>query len=207
MQKQLFESFYNGNVEKIIKQVLSKNPSFSYVRNLEGVYEEYLNQKTALRYLIKNNTDADKAKDSVLLDGHKVSACLTCAIIKARLVVNNDVDDDEGSPYSLDDSTRMNEQIALFSGLSCLMEYMIEDKEFLSVDPQEKNTIDLFFPETKYPERSTYLDSLIRGLYYSNLLSSINPLLMAHIYFMIEQYHRKCVELEIVKKLVSDSSK
>lgn len=199
MLRQLFESFYKGNIEKIAKQIVDKNEGFAYHENLDGVYEEYLNQRTALRYLIKSNVASDRENAEILLDGHKVSACITCAIIKARLITNEDVDDSENNMYSLDRSNRLNEQVALLCGLSCLVEYMLEDKDHLYPQSQNGNKISLQFPETKYQDRSTYLDSLVRGLYYSNLLSTINPLLLSHIFFMIEQYHRKCIELDEIK--------
>lgn len=197
MHRQLFEKFYKESVEKIAKQIVSDNQGFSYRCNLDGVYEEYLNQRTALRYLVKSTSVLNKENGSLLLDGHKVSSCITCAITKVRLIVNEHIDDTEKSMYSLNKSNRLNEQLAVLSGLSCLLAYMIEDKECLYVDEADK--IELTFPQTKYPKRSEYLDSLVRGLYYSNLLSNINPLLLSHIYFMIEQYHRKSVELEKMK--------
>lgn len=199
MLRQLFESFYKGNIEKIARQIVEKNTGFSYHENLDGVYEEYLNQRTALRYLIKSNITTDNETTSILLDGHKVAACITCALIKVRLITNERVDDSENDAYSLEKSNRLNEQIALLCGLSCLVEYMFEDKKYLYPQSQVDNKITLLLPETKYQDRSTYLDSLVRGLYYSNLLSTINPLLLSHIFFMIEQYHRKCVELEDFK--------
>lgn len=199
MLRQLFESFYEGNIEKIATQVVSANNGFSYFRNLDGVYEEYLNQKTMLRYLIKSNVDTKEENNSVLLDGHKVAACISCAIIKVRLIVNNHIEDSDDNAYSLDKSYRLNEQVALLSGLSCLLEYMADDEEFLYSEESDKSKTKLIFPKTKYEERSKYLDSLVRALYYSNTLSNINPLLLAHIYFMIEQYHRKCVELNELK--------
>lgn len=200
MLKQLFESFYNGNIEVIAKRVAGANTGFHYTRNLDGVYEEYLNQRTALRYLIKSNIGSNDGNNSILLDGHKVAACITCAIIKVRLITASDIEDSVERSYSLDNSNRLNEQVALLCGLSCLLEYMFEEKEYLFPAAQQNHDkISLIFPQTKYHERSTYLDSLVRGLYYSNLLSTVNPLLLSHIFFMIEQYHRKCVELEDLK--------
>lgn len=199
MLRQLFESFYKGNIETIARQIVEKNTGFSYHENLDGVYEEYLNQRTALRYLIKSNITTDNETTSILLDGHKVAACITCALIKVRLITNERVDDSENNAYSLEKSNRLNEQVALLCGLSCLVEYMFEDKKYLYPQSQVDNKITLLLPETKYQDRSTYLDSLVRGLYYSNLLSTINPLLLSHIFFMIEQYHRKCVEFEDFK--------
>lgn len=200
MRRKLFEKFYSDTIEKIATQVVAHNKGFSYKSNLDGVYEEYLNQKTALRYLVKSHSITSKDKNALLLDGHKVAACITCALVKVRVIANEHVDDTEDEGYALDKSNRLNEQVALLSGLSCLLAYMIEDKVSLTVNETTPNKIELIFPDTKYQDRSAYLDSLVRGLYYSNLLSNINPLLLSHIFFMIEMYHRKCIELEKVKQ-------
>ena len=51
MERSLFENFYRGNIEVIAKKIVGDNldvkkqPKFSYHSNLNGVYEEYLNQK------------------------------------------------------------------------------------------------------------------------------------------------------------------
>lgn len=199
MQRQSFEIFYTGTVDKIAEEITNQNKEFVYCRNLDGVYEEYLNQRTALKYLIKSKSMKSKEADALLLDGHKVSACLTCAITKVRLITCNKINDAEGYMYSLSESNRMNEQLALLCGLSCLLSYMKADDLNLCLNSEDGKRVDLCLPETKYNERSTYLDSLIRGLYYSNLLSTINPLLLSHIFFMIEKYHRKCIEFENFK--------
>lgn len=195
MFRQLFESFYKGNIEIIAQEIAAKNESIAYIANLNGVYEEYLNQKTALKRLVKSATE----QTDNLLDGHKVAACLTCAIIRVRLLVNTHCDDEDENSYSLDKSNRLNEQLAVLSGLSCLLEYMKADDEFLCPKGTDADKTNFIFPKTKYENRSSYLDSLIRGLYYSNITSNINPLLISHIFFMLEQYHRKCVELNDLK--------
>lgn len=202
MIRTLFESFYNGNVDIIAKQIIKSNSDFSYNRNLDGVYEEYLNQKTFLRTLIKNS-DIDDMENSthILLDGHKVSACITCAIIKVRLITNNHIEDDfDNNKYVLDKTFRLNEQVALLSGLSCLLEYMADNKKNLYIDESDNTKTRLIFPETSYEERSSYLDSLIRALHYSNVFSTVNPLLLSNIFFLIEKYHRQSIELARLKK-------
>lgn len=34
MLKQLFESFYEGNIDKIAEQIVSKNDGFLYLKNI-----------------------------------------------------------------------------------------------------------------------------------------------------------------------------
>jgi len=199
MRRELFESFYNEIVSPIAHQLVAKNCDCIYIGNIGGVYEEYLNQKTALKYLIKGNTRNQSDSNDVLLDGHKVASCITCAIIRTRLISSCKSDDPEQYGYELEKSNRLNEQLALLCGLTCLLEYMAADDCYLYSDRFDKSKTKLKFPKTRYEERSTYLDSLVRGLYYSNVISNINPLLLSHIFYMIEQYHRKCIELEEYK--------
>lgn len=89
MLRDLFESFYEGNINKSATQIVANNDGFSYIKNLDGVYEEYLNQKTALRCLIKSSTDNSARKDSDLLDGHKVSTCITCTYLHLSCRIEN----------------------------------------------------------------------------------------------------------------------
>lgn len=198
MQRRLFDSFYKGNIEKIAKEIASNNEGIEYVPNLNGAYEEYLNQKTALKRLIKGFNE-QKDDFEILLDGHKVAACITCAVARVRLLVDISCDDTSENNYTLDTSNRLNEQLAVLSGLSCLLEYMKADDEFLCPEGTNTSATNFIFPKTNYEDRSRYIDSLIRGLYYSNIVSNVNPLLVAHIFFMVEKYHRKCVEFEDFK--------
>ena len=72
MLRRLFDSFYKGNIEKIAKEIAANNEGIAYVPNLNGAYEEYLNQKTALKRLIKGFNE-QKDDLEILLDGHKVA--------------------------------------------------------------------------------------------------------------------------------------
>lgn len=195
MLRQLFEQFYNQNIEVIATKIVGANKEIAYQRNIEGVYEEYLNQRTALRYLIKSKAMQSKEESEMLLDGHKVAACIVCAILKTRLIISCSIEDSEDKPYELRKSNRFNEQLAVLSGLSCLLLYMADDEEYLVPNSDKKDDFVLLLPDTKYEDRSTYLDSLVRGIYYSNLISNVNPLLLSDIFFLLEQFHRKSVEL------------
>ena len=201
MQKVLFEKFYTKNIDVIANDLTSANPEYFYRANLEGVYEEYLNQKTMLKMLLKNDqTSTSTSADAALLDGHKIAACITCAIIKVRLITYKKEEDDEKKrAYSLEKANRLNEQLALLSGLGCLIAFMLDNEENLNLEPLNNGKLELQLPGTYYPERSDYLSSLVRALYYTNTFSSINVLLLANIYFLLDKYHRKSVELEGLK--------
>jgi hypothetical protein len=174
------------------------HPNFRYKPNPDGVYEEYLNQISLFRTLLKHR-DSSVQDNKELLDGHKVAACITAAITKVRIITSGAIEDKHGGLSNLDSSNRMNEQAAVMSGLSCLYEYMLADETNL-ISP-ESGTFRAVFPQTTYksdPKRE-YLESLIRALYYTNVTSSVNPLLLAHVFFFIEVYHRQSVELMKLK--------
>ena len=201
----LFESFYTENIDTIAKEICKANADISYTPNPGGVFEEYLNQKTLLKSLIKKQKDGTESKDAPLLDGHKIAACITCAITKARLVSSSTTEDSEEAPFKLETSSRMNEQIALLSGLTCLLAYMADNETNLYPAGKEGGKIDIVFPKTNYDDGTPYIDSLIRALYYSNVLSVNNPLLLAHIFFFIEKYHRTCIELDNLKEALASA--
>ena len=203
MRRDLFESFYTDGISRLAKEIVEKHPELAYNENLNGVYEEYLNQKTLLKVLLKKTPES---KNSSLLDGHKISACIACAIIKVRLITCSKIEDDSDKvPYLLEKSLRMNEQLALFSGINCLIGFMANDPKNLYYDGKLDH-IELTEPETFYPERSDYWSSLIRALYYTNICSGVNPLLLANIYFLLDRFHRLSVELEGLKKELSKGS-
>lgn len=198
MLRSLFEVFYKKGISPIANEIIEKNPSLTYHENIDGVYEEYLNQKTLLKMLLKGSPENEV---DALLDGHKVAACMTCAIIKVRLITCSKIEDDEANiAYSLEKASRMNEQLAMFSGLNCLMRFMMENTDNLYLDSPEREIVNLTQPTTFYPERSNYWSSLIRALYYTNVCASTNPLLLANIYFLLDAFHRKSVELEKLKR-------
>ena len=192
MERELFENFYKGNIEPIVHEVCKKHEEFVYQENIAGVFEEYLNQRSLLRILLKGTPDSE-AEHGLLLDGHKISACITASIIKVRIIGNKQVADSVENPFDMTQSSRMNEQVALFSGLSCLLEFMADNDENLRLPTED--LIGLRFPKTDYEERSTILDSLVRALYYTNVMNGVSTLLLAHIFFYIEKYHRQSIAL------------
>lgn len=201
MQRALFRSFYTENVEAIAKDIVEAMNDLSYQPNIDGLYEEYLNQKTMLKMLLKKDQSGDgTSADASLLDGHKIAACITCSIVKVRLITSSNLEDKEPDrTYSLEKANRANEQLALLSGLSCLVAFMLDDTQNLNIPNSKCGEVSLRFPETYYPKRSDYLSSLTRALYYTNTHSCINPLLMANIYFLLDRYHRQSIELEKLK--------
>jgi len=208
MKREHFETYYNGSIEVIAKRLCEANTDqgFSYVRNLDGVYEAYLNQWHYMRHMLKNelmrnSDDIGNVKSIEQLDGHKLAACITVALTQVRLITNANVQDDDYT-YSIHSSNRLNEQMAVLCGIGYLVGYMIEKESnktsLVDIGANDNGEVEIIWPETDYntPENPNhYIDSLIRGVYYSSVGSHTDPILLAHIYFFIEQYHRKSVEL------------
>jgi len=177
MTRKDFRIFYEGTIRRLADAMVEENENISFIDNFDGLYEEYLNQRTLLKFIFeKQNTDE-------LLDRHKVSACITVALMKVRLLHSNNLDDH--NDYSLTKSKRMNEQLAFFAGVHAMLLYMVKDE-----NTRETLKHDFILPETRYPKDSKYYDSIVRALYYSNTLSGFHTLLIANIYFLLEEYHK-----------------
>ena len=195
MERKEFKDFFDNTVSILATRICDKNSGVNFTKNIDGLFEEYLNQRTSLKLLIKNMDDPPEKKR---LDRHKIAACITVAIMKTRLLYQDNIDDVNNS-YSLAKASRMNEQLAFLCGLNLLISYMLEDPE---IDSKIKDTLDDFkFPKTRYEKKKEnddnneykyvkYTDSIIRGLYYSNISSGFSILLLSNIFFLLEEYHK-----------------
>jgi len=195
MERKEFKDFFYNTVSILAARICDKNPGINFTKNLDGLFEEYLNQRTSLKLLIKN---MDDPPEKTRLDRHKVAACITVAIIKTRLLYQDNLDDVDNS-YSLVKASRINEQLAFLCGLNLVISYMLEDPE---IDSKIKDTLENFrFPKTRYEKKKEnddnneykyvkYIDSVIRGLYYANISSGLSILLLSNIFFLLEEYHK-----------------
>jgi len=178
MERKVFVDFYNEVITPIAENICKDNSKFAFTTNLDGVYEEYLNQKALLKLLVKNMNDVS---EEVLLDRHKIAACLTEAIMKTQMLHMAYIDD-VNNDYSLLEASRVNAQLAFLSGLNVVISYMMKE------NPSLKKTLDVFkLPETRH--KSTYLDSIIRALYFSNTTGGLSTLLLSNIFFLLEKCH------------------
>ncbi|MCL2220797.1 MAG: hypothetical protein FWC20_00550 [Oscillospiraceae bacterium] len=202
LDRKEFDKFYNCVIEPFAKslQIEYADEGFLYVENRDGVFEAFLNQWSYIRLLIKNDNgyDEDGAKsenDETLLDGHKTAACITTALAQVRIITNSKVDH---PPFSIHTSPRLNEQVAVLCGLSYLHSFMLEKRKKEHREAGEEDLCDNFnivFPKTSHSSKENhYIESLIRGIYYSSLGRGVDSILLAHIYFYIEQYHNQCAK-------------
>ena len=180
MKREVFEEFFNKTIRTLAKGICDQHKEFSFTDNFDGLFEEYLTQKTLLKMLVKNMDDSSSEERS-RLDRHKVAACITVSIMKTRLLHSNNLDED--NDYSLLEASRMNEQLAFLCGLNVIISYMVK------TDPKTSAIKDFKFPPTRYQDESEFIDSIIRGLYYSNASSGFPTLLLSNIFFLLEEYH------------------
>ena len=215
MEREVFRRFYDETVAPSRDMICKgkEKEGIKAVDNFEGVYEEYLNQKTLLKLLLKKEAkeadqEAEAHDKNQRLDRHKISACITAAIVKTRLISDTHVNDRNGQEYLLRDSNRMNEQLAFYCGMSNLMAFMTDESD---VNKQELENFHL--PKTNYSinhikridrngqekGEQDYRDSIIRALYYANTVSGVQPLMLSNIFFLLEAYHSQACELNRLK--------
>ena len=103
MTRDEFLEFYNSTVKKLGVRFSEDYPQFIFCENASSLYEEYLNQKIMLRTLYEKENTPKR----MLLDRHKVCACMLVAIIKVRLLSSKIETDDA---VNLSNASRINEQ-------------------------------------------------------------------------------------------------
>jgi hypothetical protein len=150
----------------------------------DSLYESYLDKKAFLRRLLRENQETEK-----ILDRHKIAACLCSTIIDNRIMVHPEWDEPEGTKHDPHKTLRTNERFAFEVGIAVLSAYMAEENEtnrdcIVKLRQCLENGFD--YPETNYS--NSYIDSAVRGLYYSNLAYGVSPVLLANIFFLLEQY-------------------
>ena len=207
MERAVFQRFYDATILPLRDKICAEKEieGIKPVDNFEGVYEEYLNQKTLLKLLLKKEGNENERNDR--LDRHKVSACITVALAKTRLISDANINDRSDDEYLLRNSNRLNEQLAFYSGMSNLIAFMADESDD---DIQELKNGSFYFPKANHTvdrkDRNNqtkgeqdYRDSIIRGLYYSNTMAGIQTLMLSNIFFLLEAYHTKTCELNKIK--------
>lgn len=171
MTKLEFLEFYNKVIKKLGCRFEQEYPEFCFCDNPASLYEEYLNQKTMLRFLYGKEDNPKKS----LLDRHKVCACMTVAIIKVRLL-SSKLDTDDG--FELSNSSRINEQLAFMSSWELFKGFVILNGE------KKDNSYKL--PKTFH--NGSFLDTVTRSLFFANQLNSLSTPLIANIFYLLEMY-------------------
>ena len=183
------EEFFSLICRQIISPLGKKMAnSFNAEFNLHEhqVYLEYQRQKTFFRHLCNKNIY--DSTESNLLDRHKVCAALCVAILYSNLIYSNS-DHFDDADINLGEGFKLNEQLAIASSL-CLLRSFIES----SVEKKQKEHS--FFADNGFFEfpnphqgEELYVDALVRTIFFARLCGQLNLYLLAHIFFLIEQYH------------------
>lgn len=172
MTKKEFIEFYEKVVKPIAIRFENDYDDFTFCNNYSALYEEYLNQKTMLRFLY----DKDRRPEKTLLDRHKVCACMLVAIIKVRLL-SSKIESDEG--FELSNASKINEQL----GFMCTWELF---KGFIRLKEEK---LGCKLPDTYH--NPSFIDTITRSLFMANQLNSLSTPLIANIFFLLEKYCEK----------------
>lgn len=178
------EEYFHKLCENIISPLgnsMAKNLNADFALQEKKVYLEYQRQKTFFRLLCNKNTYDENGSN--LLDRHKVCAAFCVALIYANPIYFKD-DQFEDNQINLGKCAKLNEQLAIASSL-CLL------RSFLKFEEKEKENFDkdsFEFPKP-HNEEEKYIDALVRTVFFAHLCGQLNLYLLAHIFFMIEQYH------------------
>lgn len=167
MNKLDFNNLYAKTVKVLALQLINENSGFTFFDNPDGLYEEYMNQKTLLHWMYD--------KDDSLLDRHKVCACLTVAIIKARLLASNLPSDEK---YKLCNANCANEQLAFLSSWELLKAFVVEKRK--------NEQTDFVLPRTFHND--TFEETVSRSLFMANQLNGLSTPLIANMFFLLEKY-------------------
>ncbi len=176
MRKAEFDEYYENVIMYYGRQFIKNNKGYHLIDDSQRVFEEYLNQKACMKLLM------GKQGQGQLLDRHKVCAAMTVAILKARIIVCDEIDDFDGT-FGLEKSSKINEQLAFYSGWTLMVSFL--ESENLSEMVKKYK-----LPETSH--NSDFGDTFARSLFFANAQNSLSPELIANIYFLLEKYN-ECI--------------
>lgn len=166
-------------------QKMANNLDGYFELHVKQVYLEYQRQKTLFRHLCNKNVY--NANETNLLDRHKVCAALCVALLYSNPIYSKD-DKFDDTQINLGKGIKLNEQLAIASSLCLLRSFLV-----LECDKQQKehNFFDDDFFEFPSPHQGEepYVDALVRTVFFARLCGQLNLYLLAHIFFLIEQYH------------------
>lgn len=155
-----------------------------FTDNKDTVYYEYQKQKTFFR-LLCNKLHFDQNSEN-LLDRHKVCAAICVSVMKASLLVCDEEIKD--STHDIADFKKYNEQLAAAVSLELLKSFIIAESKINKKKNPFEDHKSFIFP-TPQNENETYEDTIVRALFFANTVGQSSLHLIAHILFLIEQYH------------------
>ncbi|GHV63110.1 hypothetical protein AGMMS49587_12070 [Spirochaetia bacterium] len=210
MKRKTFDAFFEETVKLIAEKIVAENREWHglvFTGNPDGLYESYLLKKNILRSILKYPDDfvgevGSATSDEDRLDRHKIAACMTIAVMEMRMFTDHSVDESKTKRYLLSKAQRLNEQFGLQCGLAILAMYMTDESDQNShvIETIRKRLKEGFlFPPTTNSD--SCFDSLTRGLFYSGLSYGQNPILLAYIFYMHEQYFYKSLGVTLKSEI------
>jgi hypothetical protein len=196
-----FDTFYQKSIVRNAKKICDLYKKAGIVLGFQEIdsrslHDAYINQRNGLKNLVGSNKG-----DAHRLDRHKVAACMTCAIIAANLLYAED--NPEMHESSIHSAGRYNEQLGFLCGLEVLVMYLLADGAFKNIE-EIREKFQIIYPTAINGD--SYLDSTVRGLFYSKISYGNNPILLANIYFLLEQYSYKCIGVDPEREYTAPSS-
>jgi hypothetical protein len=156
---------------------------------IRALYLDYITRKNMVISVTKGGF-IDKDNNPETIDHHKIAACLTDAISRAGIIYCSGLDEQKGDLLRPGDERvpRANEELAFRCAIRFLCVCIIqnapsEDKKKEIVKILEEKGF--YYPDT-IASNGIYLDSIVRGLFFSGISFGRNPLLLANIFFLLE---------------------
>lgn len=193
MTRELFYTFFDKRIAEFAREICDKQ-ALKFNANIDALYEEYLNQMALLKVVLGKEPSPNDfgVKDSALLDRHKIAACITASILRIRMIQDEAIDDSDTEKFSLDKSSRANEQLAFLSGVYILSAYVFYEH---NIQTHGESSL-ISFPITRYQKESTYCDSIVRALHYANIMSGVFTPLLANIFFLLEYSNNQQITID-----------
>lgn len=182
------EASFTKICDEIIRPLgnqMAKNLNAIFELKVKKVYLEYQRQKTFFRHLCNKNIYDEN--ESNLLDRHKVCAALCVSLLYSNPIYSKD-DTFDDIQTNLGKGVKLNEQLAIASSL-CLLRSFIELECDKSQNPSYFNDNNFFEFPSPHQGDEPYADALVRTVFFARLCGQLNLYLLAHIFFLIEQYH------------------
>lgn len=184
MTEEYFAKICNKIIRPLGKKMV-KNLDAIFDLREKQVYLEYQRQKTLFRHLCNKNIYDEN--ETNLLDRHKVCAALCVALLYSNPIYSED-DTFDDNQINLGVGIKLNEQLAIASSL-CLL------RSFVTFESNNEQKLNNYFVSEffKFPSPhqggEPYVDALVRTVFFARLCGQLNLYLLAHIFFLVEQYH------------------
>jgi len=191
MNRVEFERVYDRIITKQASLLCEayKEEGLIFRGNKDEIFEKYKKLHEDFRALLR------KPKDEHF-DRHKLCACLTVAIIEAFPLSTEEINNPETyQKIRLSTVIRPNEQLAFTSAVLLLFSVVREQAQKTKApELQEVFKMPVNIPKSSRG-RNDALSDLISSLFYARLDRSLSLPLLSALYFYIESYHAKAVDV------------